>query len=303
MKRIDRRILLVAVLYGIGGLGIAWLLADTTVVGADLNTYQRAAHDLYVYGDPYRSAPLAGEDFRYRYPPLLAMLSPLLSAPAVWYALLGLCTAFPIWLAVRRSGWLGALPALLLFGAWGQQLLNGNAQAIVIALMALVPLSARAGAVGLGVATMLKLHPALGAGWYVARGEWRSLMWYLATIALLLVIQAPWLGAFVDYYLHDPTATSTIPGMSLRAFGVPVWLIGIVAFGYLAYRSAGGRWGWFVNVVWQMVALPRILLVNLALLLAAPLPRPADRYREADRDRLHSEAPAQPPLSEEARPR
>jgi hypothetical protein len=277
VKGLDRRWALIVVLYAAAGLAMAWLLLDSTAIGADLGTYQRASRDLWEYGDPYRSAADVTEDFRYRYPPLLAMLGPLLAVPVAWFAIIAVCTAFPIWLAVRQRGWVGILPALLLIGPWGQQLLNGNAQAIVIALLALVPVFPRAGAVGLALATMLKLHPALGIVWYLGRRDWTSLAWFAGATAVLLLVQAPWLGAFVDFYLNDPAATSTVPGLSLRAFGVPVWLIGIAAFAFLSYRYAQGRWGWFLNVILQLVALPRVLLVNVALLLAAPLPAPASR--------------------------
>lgn len=272
MRRVDPRWAVIVALYAAAGLAMAWFLVDSTAVGADLGTYQRAARALWEHGNPYLGASDVGEDFRYRYPPLLAMLRPLLEQPVAWFGLLAACTALPIWLAVRERGWVGLLPALLLIGPWGQQLLNGNAQAIVIALLALVPLHARAGAVGLALATMLKLHPALGIVWYLGRRQWASLAWFAGATALLLLVQAPWLGAFLDYYLTDATATTTVAGLSLRAFGVPVWITGIAIFTFLAYRHARGRWGWMLNVILQLVALPRVLLVNVALLLAAPLP-------------------------------
>jgi hypothetical protein len=40
----------------------------------------------------------------------------------------------------------------------------------------------------------------------------------------------------------------------------------------IAWRYAGTRYGWMLATVAQLVALPRVLLVNLALLMAAPLP-------------------------------
>jgi hypothetical protein len=299
VKRIESRIVVLCGLYLIAGLAMAWLLADTTVPGADLRTYQRASDDLWQYGNPYQTSELVGEDFLYRYPPLLAMLRPLLYAPVLWYGLLAACTAIPIWMAVRQNGWMGLLPALLLIGPWGQQLINGNAQAIVVALLAWVPFATRAGAVGLAIATMLKLHPALGVAWYVARRQWRSLAWFAGATGVLLIVQAPWLGEFVDFYLNDPAATSTIPGLSLRAFGIPIWLLGIAVVGIVAYRGATGRWGWFLNIVWQLVALPRVLLVNLALLLAAPLPRPDEKPRSvsADPSRITDHGTASPAQS------
>ena len=119
----------------------------------------------------------------------------------------------------------GCCPPALLVGAWVQQLLNGNAQALVVALLALVPVTGASGALGLALATMLKLHPALGVLWYAGRREWRLLGWYAVGMLVLLLIQAPWLGAFVDFYVNDPVATETIPGMSLRVLGTVPWLL------------------------------------------------------------------------------
>ncbi len=60
--------------------------------------------------------------------------------------------------------------------------------------------------------------------------------------------------------------------MSLRAIHPAVWVVGIVVMLVLAWRYAGTRYGWLLATVAQLVTLPRVLLVNLALLLAAPLP-------------------------------
>ncbi len=282
------RLALVVLLYAaLGVAGVAYL-AGTTAPGADLATYQRAGAAWLAGGDPYAGAARFTEDFQYRYPPLLAMLMPLVGWPPLWFGLMAAATVIPIWLAKRQAGWMGVLPAILLAGAWGQQLVNGNVQPGIVALLALVPLWRRAGAVGLAVATMIKLHPALAVVWYVGRRDWVALRWYAAALAVLLLVQAPWLGAFADFYATDPAAVSTIPGMSLRALGPAVWVVGVVVAGVLAYRFANTRYGWLLATLLQLAALPRVLLVNLALLLAAPLPgasgrraRPADERPEA----------------------
>lgn len=279
MTRVDRRWAVLIGLYLLLGIAGAVYLWGTTVVGADLATYQRAGHDLWTLGDPYAGAAGAGEEFVYRYPPLLAMLIPVLGWPPLWFSITAVCTAIPIWLAYRQAGLPGLLPAALLVGPWAQQLLNGNAQAIVVTLLAVVPLHRRAGAVGLALATMLKLHPALAIAWYVGRRDWQALGWFAGAIAGLLLIQAPWLGSFIRFYTSSPAATSTIPGMSLRALGVVPWLVGTVVVGAAALLFARGRWGWLLAILLQLVALPRVLLVNLALLLAAPLPRPPSAGR------------------------
>ena len=269
---------LVALYLCFGILG-AWYLWGTTQLGADLATYHRAGDALWTTGDPYATAAQVPEDYRYRYPPLLAMVIPVLGWPPLWYALVAVATLIPMWIAYRVAGPAGLLPVALLVGAWVQQLLNGNAQAFVVALLAIVPLTRRAGAIGLALATMLKLHPALGIVWYAGRREWRLLAWYAAAMAVLTLIQLPWLPAMVRFYLTDPTATETIPGMSLRALGVVPWFLGTVAVGVAALWLARTRYGWLLATLLQLVALPRVLLVNLALLLAAPLPPREARSR------------------------
>ena len=259
--------------YLVVGLLGAWYLADTTSVGTDLATYQRAGEALWSTGDPYAGNADVPEDYRYRYPPLLAMVIPVVGWPPLWYTLIVVATIVPIWVAYRVSGPAGLLPAALLIGAWGQQLLNGNVQAIVVAILVAVPFTQGGGAIGLALATMLKIHPALAVVWYVGRREWRLLAWYAAAMAVLTVVQLPWLPEMIDFYLNDPTATETIPGMSLRAIGVVPWIAGTVAVGIAALWFARSRYGWLLATVLQLVALPRVLLVNLALLLAAPLPR------------------------------
>jgi hypothetical protein len=257
------------------GLAGAWYLADTTSVGADLDTYHRAAHDLWTTGDPYASAGSVPEDYRYRYPPLLAIVTPVLGWPPLWYALLAVATIVPMVVAVRVAGPAGLLPVALLVGAWGQQLLNGNAQALVVALLVVVPFVGAWGGVALAFATMLKLHPALAIVWYVGRREWRPLAWYVAAMVLLALVQLPWVEPMIRFYLTDPVATETIPGMSLRAIGLVPWIVGTTVVALAAVWFARSRYGWLLATVFQLVALPRVLLVNLALLLAAPLPREA----------------------------
>jgi hypothetical protein len=261
------------------GIAGAVYLAPTTVIGQDLATYQRAGELLWAGENPYGGQSDLGQEEQYRYPPLLAMLMPVLGWPPLWYTLLAVATAATIWLWYRTAGLPGLLVPALLVGAWGQQLLNGNSQAIVVWLLAVTPLAgSRLGPTALALGTMLKIHPVIGLVWFAGRRDWRALGVYGLAAGALLLVQLPWLGDFVTYYLTDPAAAETIPGMSLRAIHPLVWVVGIVIALGLAWRYAGTRYGWLLNIVAQLVVLPRVLLVNLALLLAAPLP---PRRREA----------------------
>jgi hypothetical protein len=267
---------LIGVYLALGVAGAAYL-APTTVPGQDLETYQRAGELLWSGQNPYAGQEDVGQDYQYRYPPLLAMVIPVLGWPPLWFGLLAAATAASIWLWYRTAGPPGLLVPILLFGAWGQQLVNGNVQAIVVYLLAITPLTARVGPPALALATMLKLHPVIGLVWFAGRRDWRAIGLYAAACGVLLIPQIPWLGDFVDYYLNDPAAVETIPGMSLRAIHPVLWVVGIAVVLFVAWRYAGSRYGWLLATVAQLIALPRVLLVNLALLLAAPLPprRPA----------------------------
>jgi hypothetical protein len=259
-------------LYLVLGIAGAVYLAPTTVIGQDLGTYQRAGELLWAGQDPYSGQADLGPDHQYRYPPLLALVIPVLGLPPLWFGLLAVATAATIWLWYRAAGLRGLLVPALLVGAWGQQLLNGNAQALVVYLLAITPLFARVGPAALALATMLKLHPVIGLVWFAGRRDLRAIALYAAACAVLIVPQLPWLADFVRYFLNDPAAVETIPGMSLRAIHPVLWAVGIVVAVAVAWRYAGTRYGWMLATVAQLVALPRVLLVNLALLLAAPLP-------------------------------
>lgn len=272
---------LILVFYGLFGLLGVVVLAPNTFPGADLAVFQQAGQDLYATGNPYASNEIAHYNFQYRYPPLLAMVIPVLGWAPLWYALLAASTAavFSFWW--KDAGWFGLLPIVMLAGPWGQPLINGNVQPILMLLLALVPRFARVGAVSLAAATMLKLHPALGTVWYVGRRDWRGLAWYAGSLGVLLLIQLPWLGFFLDYYGTDSDASITLyRGWGLRLAGDVAWIIGAGVTGLLALRFAPSRYGWMLNVVFQLAALPRLLPTNLALLLSAPLPTRGTRQRE-----------------------
>ncbi|MGH2489643.1 MAG: hypothetical protein ACRDFR_08510, partial [Candidatus Limnocylindria bacterium] len=70
------------------GVAGAVYLAPTTVIAQDLATYQRAGDLLWSGGDPYAGQSNLGQENQYRYPPLLAMVIPVLGWPPLWYGLL-----------------------------------------------------------------------------------------------------------------------------------------------------------------------------------------------------------------------
>jgi hypothetical protein len=274
---------LMLLVYGVLAVLLLGFMAPGTFPQADLNVYRHAGNDLLQHGNPYYSADLAGYTFQYRYPPLLAMLMPLLGWPPLWYALLGASTLATFLIGVRLAGPAYLLPVVVLGGTWAQVLINGNVQPILMFLLALVPLRRRAGAVGLAVATMLKLHPILGLVWYAGRRDWQAIKWYAGAMVVLLTIQAPWMGQFLAYYTQQDVASPFgQSGIGLRAIHPVVWLIGTLLVAAAAYRWADTRVGWLLTVGLQLVALPRVLASNLALILSAPIPTKAAERRQAE---------------------
>ena len=277
-----KRLALVVVLLGYGVLAILLLgfMAPGTFIGADLAVYQHAGNDLLRYGDPYANAANAPYVFQYRYPPLLAMLMPLLGWPPLWYGLMVAATGATFLIGVRIAGPAYLLPVIVLGGTWAQVLLNGNVQPVLMFLLALVPLRRRTGAVGLAVATMLKLHPALGLVWYASRRDWVAIRWFLGATVVLVIIQAPWMSQFLTYYLQQEVASPFGQmGIGLRAIHPVVWVLATVVATAAAWRWADTRFGWLLNVGLQLVALPRVLASNLALVLAAPIHAPVAQRR------------------------
>jgi len=138
---------------------------------------------------------------------------------------------------------------------------------------------------------LLLVPPTPGAPtrtFHVARWHARLV---LGAMAVLLAIQAPWMGLFIDYYQTDSDASITLyKGWGLRLAGDVAWIIGAAVTGFLAYRYARSRYGWMLNIVFQLAALPRLLPTNLALLLSAPLPTRKTRQRESRERETQTEA-------------
>jgi hypothetical protein len=55
--------------------------------------------------------------------------------------------------------------------------------------------------------------------------------------------------------------------------GTVPWILISAALAVAALVLASGRYGWLFATLLQLAAMPRVYAVNLALLLAAPLPQ------------------------------
>jgi hypothetical protein len=247
-------------------VGTFWLRAPhTDASGVDLHTYQNAHVALASKGNPYALNPeqRAFED-HYRYPPLLALLVP----PAVvWYPLLVFASALPFWLGWRQSGLIGIMIPLLLLGCTIENLGHGNAQALVVAALCLVPVTRRGGAIAVAYASWLKLYPALVIFWYLGRRDWEALRWFGGAWLILGLMQLPWLGDFIAYATSSQDA---IPAeASLRDLGLGVWIGVCVALALLTIRQADHQLGWILALLLQIASLPRVNINSLTNLIPA----------------------------------
>lgn len=262
--------------YGVIGLLLLWLASVTVPPlhwGTDLKPYQQAGRDLWTLGDPYITTLTQPEEAQYRYPPLLAMLMPLIGWDPIWYGLLAVALVIPFWYGNREGNWppLLALAPLMLFS-----FPSGNAQLLIIALLVLVPRHARAGPIALALATWIKVWPALAVLWFIGRRDWTGLAWFAGAMGILGLIQTPWLAIWVHYWLTSQAAY-TVSGIALRVlFGEPVWLVIAGLNAAAAVLWAKRRIGWSLSIWLLLTALPRIFVPSLTI-LAAALPPPTPR--------------------------
>jgi hypothetical protein len=262
------------VLYGAAILGL--LLGVQTIVLhlstdplADVRAYYDAATRLNDGRPLYDQPATTNEAEFYRYPPLLAILFrplallPFEVAAGIWEAFLLGCLALTIVrLRPTRRTWV-VLAMLALPTGWA--LAIGQAQVLVTLLMAI------GSPVSLAFAAHLKLFPALAAIWWLGRGDWRSLGWFIGWLVAL---------GFVQLVL-EPAGTLAYPASlgleqvgsvenrSLYALSPVLWGVAVVAGTLVAWRLAPTRWGWLAAVALSVLATPRLLIYQVSTLIAA----------------------------------
>jgi hypothetical protein len=265
-----RNVVLVG-LFLVAALVLGRYIAPTTYPLADYHTYVDASHSLYAQGNPYLANEDKGLEFQYRYPPLLAMMMPVLRW--IWFPLLGVASVVPLVLRYRASGPEGLLLPIQIAPAWISTVLNGNAQGLTIGMTALAPVWVGSGAVLVAFATWVKLYPICVVVWWLGQRNWTALRWFGLAFIGLGLLQLPWLHDFIAYSRDQVSLPSQ---SSLRSLGTIPWLGAIAILTYLTYtrawrdRSTGNDHGWFYCILLQIAVLPRFQVSNLPLLLMHP---------------------------------
>src|SRR5262245_19487030 len=183
-----RRVLLLAAVVGLA-LGIETVVFHLrTDPMSDLHAYVDAAARLNA-GQPLYDQPAGVDDPAfYRYPPLLAIaFRPFAALPfdvvaTGWTAVLLAALALTVLRlgARRRETW---IVMAMLARPTGWALVIGQAQVVVTLLVAL------GNPLAIALATNVKVLPALVAVWWIGRRDLRGLGWFVAWVAVLVLVQ------------------------------------------------------------------------------------------------------------------
>jgi alpha-1,2-mannosyltransferase len=224
--------------------------------GYDFSAYWTAGRHLLDGRPIYDAAQLAGSypgqgEFLFLNPPALAALVTPLSAAfptdfypayAIWVGLgLAVFAGATFWLArrVTRTGLLpAALSPVVLTGAMlalpavSGELVNGNVDFFLAGLLVVAWWGiARADVAGerwagiaLGVATLVKVFPALVVLWLLVRGRYRAVGWAIAAAAALALASLPLTG--IEPWLQYPAVLLNMGGALDTTFALApsTWL-------------------------------------------------------------------------------
>jgi hypothetical protein len=268
-----------AVVGALVGVYVLWLHVTTDPLN-DVQAYYWAGTRLNAGLSLYPPDQSVATPLGYPYPPLLAILFrplallPLTAAEVVWEVVVIASFVATLWWSGvrRRATWL-ALGVLALPIGWCVAI--GQAQVPLTLLTAIgAPWS-------IALAANLKLWPALIALWWIGRRDWRSLGFFVATMAGLALFQlvlAP--QATLDYMtainLHQVGA---VQNNSPYVISPVLWGALLIAGLLVVLRLAPTRWGWVAAVILSVVATPRLLVYMFMTFLAGLTP-PGSRRHE-----------------------
>ncbi len=226
-----RRSLIVVLLVVVLGYRAIQLVTFSGQVqwGYDFSAYWSAARHLLdgvsIYSDPQLAGTYSPQQqYLYLYPPFLAVAVTPLAAllPADYrlanllWATLGAVVATAVVVAVARRERIGAPrdAVLLVAGAFAfppliGELVMGNVHLVLLGLLGGAWLALRGdrprmqaiGGILIGIATIIKLFPALLILWLLLRGRYRPAAWSFATIVAIAAATLPMTGItpWMDY--------------------------------------------------------------------------------------------------------
>ena len=216
----------------------------------------------------------------YRYAPWFAILWVPLTfldrevVGVVWVLAMFACSAVAVWplLSSRRWGLvlLGSLFAPFLASAAS----NGNVQPLIIAGL-VHSVDQRAGPIVIGIAGSLKGFPLIYAVRYALTGEWRR---FFLAVGVTVALAGPMLFFDLSDYPITPG-----PLAGLWVISPIAWAVGVLLGFAPLIRFARHPAGWFAASFAVVMAIPRLLYVDMTFLLVT------------GRNFIEEERPAEPP--------
>lgn len=290
-------------------------LANQTAIGTDSSNYYAAGlrlndgHSLYHLspGDrPVPPLPPPHSDAALLSPPLLGVLwRPIavlgdVSMILWWLAGVAALGAAALWMighgSARRNVAILLISPFIALAMW-----SGNVNPFIVTLLIGVWAAASRGRSGLAggllaVAAGLKLTPFYLLWWFVVRRDWPAVRAFVAVGLVLAVISLVGAGTanHVEYLdVIRATASTGVTPWSVAGFlhnaGVPMEVASAATFAWLSAGLVGvwllrhrTRASYSIGILTVLYSSPVVLLGNLAVLLAATAPFPAESRRPAN---------------------
>ena len=230
----------------------------------DWQAYYGAAQRLRDGAELYPPVADPTAESVYRYAPWFAIVwVPLTLLPqevvgVAWVLAMFGCSAVALWPLLSSRQWglvlLGALFAPFLASAAS----NGNVQPLIIAAL-VHTVDQRSGPVVIGIAGSLKGFPLIYAARYALTGQWRRCF---IAVGVAVVLVAPMLLFDLSHYPITPGPLAGLWVISPIAWAVGV-LLGFAPLIRFAHHPAG----WFAASFAVVMAIPRLLYVDMTFLL------------------------------------
>lgn len=234
--------------------------------GVDLDLYRRAAREWIEHGNPYRYEGSLGIE-SYRYGAWFAALwIPFIDTPReiveiVWSAVLIACTAGIMVSLVVEHGERGLPVALFAGGLLISATAGGNVQPLLVAALYL-GMHRSTGPLWVGLAASVKLVPILYLIPWIGRRQWGRA---IVAIVIMAIGLAPTALFEVPAVVTD-AGTEAYPSMF-------IWLALAGGAFIVAILLARTRYAWLAAGTAAVLALPRLLAVDLPLILPATVRR------------------------------
>jgi hypothetical protein len=230
----------------------------------DWHAYYGAAQRLREGAPLFPPVPDPAGESVYRYAPWFAVLwVPLTFLPqevvgVAWVLGMFVCSGLALW-PLLSSGRLGLFLLAGLFAPYlASASIHGNVQPLLIAGL-VHSLDGRAGPVFIGIAGSLKGFPLIYAVRYALTGQWGK---FVVAVLVTVALTAP-------IFLFDLSDYPVTPGplAGLWVISPVAWAVGVLVGFAVFIRYARHRAGWFAGSLAVVMAIPRLLYVDMTFLL------------------------------------